>query len=106
MGSLASAAGKGSFRFGAATAATQIEDQDRSTDWWAWTAPTSQGGLGHGTFVGDASKGYANAKDDVALAKALHLDSYRLSLEWARIEPKRDQIDEAALARHAAEDPA
>lgn len=100
MGSLASAAGKGSFRFGAATAATQVEDSNPHTDWWAWTAPTDQGGLGKGTFVGDASMGYAKAIDDVALAKELHLDSYRLSLEWARIEPARDQIDEAAIAHY------
>ncbi|HEU4663667.1 MAG TPA: hypothetical protein VFS55_06525, partial [Dokdonella sp.] len=49
LGPLAGDAGRGSFRFGAATAATQIEDMNPNTDWWAFTAPTDQGGLGKGT---------------------------------------------------------
>src|SRR5215467_5216170 len=48
LGSLATPSGKGSFRFGVATAATQIEDQNKSTDWYLWTLPTAQGGLGKG----------------------------------------------------------
>lgn len=101
VGSLASPAGKGSFRFGVATAATQIEDQDTNTDWWWWTAPTSMGGLAKSEFVGDASKGYTKALDDVALLSAMHLDSYRFSIEWARVEPKRGEYDEAALAHYS-----
>lgn len=99
-GSLSSSAGKGSFRFGAASAATQIEDQNTNTDWYLFTQPKAQGGLGHGSFVGDAAKGYSKALEDVALISSLGLDSYRFSIEWARVEPKRDQIDEAALAHY------
>lgn len=101
IGPLAGAAGKGSFRFGAASAATQIEDQNLATDWYVWTAPKPEG-LGYGTFVGEAARGYSLAVEDVALLSALHLDSYRFSIEWARIEPQRDQIDEAALAHYDA----
>jgi beta-glucosidase len=100
MGPLAGDAGKGGFRFGAASAATQIEDQNSNTDWWYWTAPQGLGGLGKGTFVGDAVKGYSKALDDAQLAKTLGLDSYRFSIEWARIEPQRDVIDEAAIAHY------
>jgi beta-glucosidase/6-phospho-beta-glucosidase/beta-galactosidase len=102
MGSLATDDGAGSFRFGAASAATQIEDQNEHTDWWLFTAPTSEGGLGKHTFVGDAVKGYSLALDDVALIRQLGLDSYRFSIEWARIEPQRDVIDESALAHYDA----
>jgi beta-glucosidase len=35
--------------------------------------------------------------------KALGVDSYRFSIEWARIEPERDQIDEAAIAHYRAQ---
>jgi beta-glucosidase len=102
MGSLSDPAGKGSFRFGVATAATQIEDQDATTDWYLWTEPTAQGGLGKGTdFVGDASMGYTNAVADVALLRQLGVDSYRFSMEWARIEPVHGQIDEAALQHYS-----
>src|SRR5690348_3163949 len=97
-GPLAGASGRDSFRFGVATAATQIEDQDEHTDWYVWTLPTAQGGLGQGKQpVGDASRGYTYALDDVALLQALHVDSYRFSIEWARVEPRRGVFDEDAL---------
>lgn len=102
MGSLADPGGKGSFRFGAASAATQIEDQNEHTDWYVFTLPKEQGGLGQGdAFVGDASLGYTKAIEDVALVEALGLDSYRFSIEWARVEPERDKIDETALEHYS-----
>jgi beta-glucosidase/6-phospho-beta-glucosidase/beta-galactosidase len=102
LGPLAAPSGRGSFRFGAASAATQIEDQNTSTDWFLFTEPAALGGLGKGAaFVGDASKGFTKAIDDIALLQAMHLDSYRFSMEWARIEPERDVIDEAALAHYS-----
>src|SRR5262245_41584181 len=72
FGSTSSAAGKGSFRFGASSAATQIEDQNTTTDWYLWSAPKPSG-LGNGTFVGDAAKGYAMSIEDVDLLAAMHL---------------------------------
>ncbi len=101
MGPLVGAAGEGGFRFGAASAATQIEDQNTNTDWYWWTLPADQGGLGHDTFVGDAAGGYTRALDDVELVTDLNLDSYRFSIEWARVEPTRDVIDEAALQHYS-----
>lgn len=101
LGSLTQASGKGSFRFGAASAATQIEDKNPATDWYVFTQPTADGGLGIGTFVGDASGGYTLADKDIELMKELGIDSYRFSMEWARIEPQRDMIDEAALQHYS-----
>lgn len=101
IGPLVGEEGEGSFRFGVATAATQIEDMNPSTDWWAFTAPESEGGLGNGTFVGDAVRGYTNAVEDVALLEQINVDSYRFSVEWARVEPQRDQVDEDALAHYS-----
>ena len=99
-GSLVTADGRGGFRFGAASAATQIEDNNVHTDWYVWTLPEAQGGLAKATFVGEAVRGYSMADSDVSLVSALALDSYRMSLEWARIEPTRDQIDEAAITHY------
>lgn len=96
-GSLSAPSGAGSFRFGTASSATQIEDQNTNTDWYAWTAPAPEG-LGKGTaFVGEASRGYTRALEDIALADSLGLDSYRFSIEWARIEPSPGQYSEVAL---------
>ncbi len=100
MGPLSGDAGKGSFRFGAASAATQIEDMNANTDWWVWTAPMAMGGMGKDTFVGDAVKGYTQALADVQLVSQMHLDSYRFSIEWARIEPQMGVIDEAAIQHY------
>lgn len=100
MGPLSGDAGRGSFRFGAATAATQIEDMNTRTDWYAWTAPAAMGGMGKGTFVGDAVMGYSMAQADLQLVKDMGLDSYRFSIEWARIEPIRDVIDETAIEHY------
>ena len=95
--------GRGGFRFGVATAATQIEDANPATDWYVWTQPTAEGGLGKGTFVGDAVRGYTKNLEDLARVGELGLDSYRFSIEWARIEPTRGQIDTAALAHYRAQ---
>jgi beta-glucosidase len=99
MGPLVGDAGKGSFRFGVATAATQIEDMNVNTDWYVWTQPMPTG-MGKDTFVGDAVDGYTHALDDLQLVKSMGLDSYRLSIEWARIEPQKDMIDETAIAHY------
>ncbi|MEZ4369792.1 MAG: family 1 glycosylhydrolase [Polyangiaceae bacterium] len=104
MGPLSGDSGKGSFRFGAASADAQIEDQNANTDWWVWTTPVDQGGLGKGKDpVGEATQGYTRAIDDIKLLTDMHLDSYRFSMSWARIEPQRDQIDEAALEHYSQE---
>ncbi len=102
FGPLSSPAGAGSFRFGVATAAAQIEDQNTRTDWYAWSSPETEGGLGRGTFVDDAVRGYTNAIADVALLDELNVDSYRFSMEWSRIAPMRDEIDAAAVAHYDA----
>lgn len=103
LGSLSDPAGAGSFRFGVATAATQIEDGNTATDWYAWTQPVAAGGIGEGTFVGDAVQGYTRMPEDLGLVAGLGVDSYRFSIEWARVEPVRDQIDEAAIAHYRAQ---
>lgn len=101
IGPLVGDDGRGSFRFGAATAATQIEDANVHTAWWLWTAPAPDG-LAKGDFVGDASLGYTNAIADIDLLAQAGLGAYRFSIEWARVEPVRDQIDEDALAHYDA----
>lgn len=91
--------GKGSFRFGVATAATQIEDMNPNVDWYAWTQPEPDG-VGKGTFIGDASMGFSKAIEDVDMVTDTNLDTYRFSVEWARVEPQRDNIDESALTHY------
>ena len=71
MGSLVDASGKGAFRFGAASAATQIEDNNTTVDWYIWTLPEAMGGVGKGTFLGEGVRGYTRVMEDVGLVKLL-----------------------------------
>lgn len=102
IGSLTSSDGADGFRFGAASAATQIEDMNEHTDWYAWSQPPPEG-LGRGTDpIGDAVRGFSLAQTDVDLIAAMNLDAYRFSVEWARVEPMRDQVDTTALDAYSA----
>lgn len=99
-GSAGGASGRGSFTFGAATAAAQIEEDNSASDWWVFTLPESEGGEGNGEFVGEAVQGYARVNDDLALVREMNLDAYRFSVNWARMEPTRDVYDQSAWTHY------
>ncbi len=82
------------FLFGAATSAHQVEGRNDGCDWWAWEA---KGGAKD--VSGDACDHYRLYPDDIALLRDLGLQSYRFSVEWARIEPQEGSFDAAEL-RH------
>ena len=99
---LSGASGRGGFRFGAATAAAQIEDGLQSNDWYWWTLPEAEGGRGEGAAaVGDAARGWTHALDDVELLEAMHLDAYRFNVSWSRVEPEHGQVDQAAMDHYS-----
>jgi beta-glucosidase len=80
------------FLWGAATSAHQTEGRNENTDWWR----SEQAGLvPHAS--GDACDSWARWREDVRLAGDLGLNAYRLSVEWARIEPAPGRFDRAAL---------
>ncbi len=99
-GSTSADSGAGSFVFGAATAATQLEDNNDRTDWWYWTLPEEDGGAGNGVPMGESVQGFTRARDDVGLVTDTNLDSYRFSVEWGRVEPNRDEISQEGLAHY------
>jgi len=82
------------FIWGAATAAHQVEGANSNCDSWALEhAP--------GSFFaepsGDAIDQAHRFRDDLALLSGLGLNSYRFSIEWARIEPEEGCVSTAAL---------
>ncbi|MEJ5944006.1 family 1 glycosylhydrolase [Pseudokineococcus basanitobsidens] len=82
------------FRWGAATAAHQVEGGNVASDWWAREhAP--------GTTVpepsGDACDSYHRYPEDMRLLAEAGLDTYRFSVEWARVEPEPGLVSRAAL---------
>jgi beta-glucosidase len=91
---------EGSFRFpagflwGAATAAHQVEGDNRSNDWW----PFEQAGK-LPFKSGDACRHYELFERDFELARAMGHNAHRFSIEWSRIEPRQGEWDLAAI-RH------
>ena len=80
------------FFWGAATAAHQIEGNNVNSDWWQ----SEQRGL-LPYRSGDACDSWRRWPDDIRLLKDLHLNAYRMSIEWARIEPEPGRFDQHAL---------
>lgn len=83
------------FLWGVATAAHQIEGANVNSDYWVMEHVP-------GTYFkepsGDACDSFNRWREDLALIKAAGLNSYRFSVEWARIEPEPGEFSAAALA--------
>jgi beta-glucosidase len=88
-----------SFRFGAATAAHQVEGGNDGCDWWDFEQV--RGRIADKSRSGRACDHYHRFREDLDLLRALHLTTYRFSVEWARIEPEFGRIDRAALDHYA-----
>jgi beta-glucosidase len=82
------------FRWGAATAAHQIEGGNTNNDWWRWEHDPSSGCT---ESSGDACDSWHRWPDDVELVANLGFDHYRFSVEWSRIEPAPGEWSRAAL---------
>ena len=79
------------FLWGAATSAYQVEGDNTNSDWWEWEKST-----GHQSS-GEACRHYEFYTQDFDLAKSLHHNAHRLSLEWSRIEPEEGVFSKAEL---------
>jgi len=82
------------FRWGVATAAHQIEGNNVNSDLWLMEniKPTT-----YKDRSGDACDSYNRYEEDIALLARLGFNTYRFSIEWARIEPTRGFFSNAEL---------
>src|SRR6478672_10014151 len=85
------------FLWGAATAAHQVEGNNINSDLWVLehVKPT--------LFVEpslDACDHYHRFAEDIRILAGLGLNTYRFSIEWARIEPERGVFSTAALEHY------
>jgi beta-glucosidase len=82
------------FLWGTATAAHQVEGNNVNSDFWLLEhTPGSP-------FVepsGDACDQYHRYADDIAMLAKLGFNSYRFSIEWARVEPEPGEFSRAVL---------
>jgi beta-glucosidase len=87
------------FLWGAATAGHQVEGNNVNSDTWLLenVRPT--------VFVdpsGDAVNSFELWRQDLDLVRSMGLNSYRFSIEWARIEPEPGQFSLAMLDHYKA----
>ena len=87
------------FLWGAATAAHQVEGGNTDSDWWDWER---RPGTPCRDESGIANDQYRRYRDDIALLAGVGLNTYRYSVEWARIEPSDGVFDEAVLDHYRA----
>jgi len=82
------------FLWGAATSAHQVEGGNANSDWWDWErAP----GTPCAAPSGKACEHYTRYPADIAMLGRLGLNTYRFSVEWARIEPADGAFDDKEL---------
>ena len=83
-----------SFLLGAASSAHQVEGNNTNSDWWHFEQtnklPRSGQAAGH----------YNRYAEDFSLAKNIGLNSMRISIEWARIEPSDGVWDMKAVEHY------
>ncbi len=85
------------FLWGTATAAHQVEGANTSSDLWLmeWMKDSL-----FAEPSGDACDHYHLYPQDIAMLKGLGFNSYRFSIEWARIEPEEGFFSTAALEHY------
>lgn len=83
------------FLWGTSTAAHQVEGNNFNSDWWRWEQQDDKR-----PKSGIACDHYHLFKEDFTLAKQMGQNSHRLSIEWARIEPKPGEFDKKEIGHY------
>lgn len=78
------------FVWGSATAAHQVEGNNRFNDWWAHELAPNTNAMAPS---GIACDHYHRFADDFRLLRSLDQRAHRLSIEWSRIEPAEGEIN-------------
>ncbi len=86
---------------GTATAALQIEGGDRNNNWYDWAQVP--GNVADGSSPVRATDHWRRWREDTELMAQLGLQTYRMSVEWSRIEPRPGEFEPAALDRYRQE---
>lgn len=86
---------------GVATASLQIEGGDRNNNWYDWAQ--LPGNIADGSTPLRATDHWNRWREDTELMAELGLQTYRMSVEWSRIEPRPGEVDRAALDRYREE---
>ena len=86
------------FQWGVATAAHQVEGNNIHSDWWDWEK--LPGKVKNNEHSGIACDHWGRFEEDLSLMIDLGINSYRMTIEWAKIEPREGEIDPIALLHY------
>ena len=86
------------FIWGAATSSHQVEGGNHN-NWTEWEK--GRGHIKDGAKSGLVADHWNRYREDFAYLSDMHLNGYRFSIEWSRVEPREGEWDEAALDRYA-----
>ena len=85
------------FLWGTASAAHQVEGDNRNCDWWEFEQ--QPGRIANGDTSEVACDHYHRYREDFSLLRELSQNAHRLSIEWSRIEPSEGEFDSRQI-RH------
>lgn len=85
------------FLLGTSTSALQIEGGDSNNSWYRWA---EEGNIKDGTHCVDAVNHWNMVDEDIEIMKALNCNTYRMGIEWSRIEPERGHFSKEAIDRY------
>ena len=93
------------FLWGASTSAYQVEGNSPNCNWAVFeTTPDAFGRprIAHGEKCGVAADHWNRYKEDIQLLKELHLNAFRFSVEWSKVEPEEGVFSDSALNHYEA----
>jgi beta-glucosidase len=85
------------FLWGTSTSAYQIEGGNTNTDWWRYERTPGTTAV---ETCDDACDSWNRYEEDLDILTSLGLNAFRLSVEWARIEPEPGVVSSDALAHY------
>ncbi len=85
---------------GAATAGAQIEGGDDNSNWARFS---SEGKIADGSSILRACDHYNRWREDYDLMAKMGIKIYRFGIEWSRIEPRRGEFSDEAIAHYREE---
>lgn len=89
------------FLMGTSTASLQIEGGNRNNSWYDWSL--KPGKIKDGSNPLRAADHWNRLDEDIELMKKMNNNAYRMSIEWARIEPEEGKYDNEALEHYREE---
>ncbi len=85
------------FMMGVATASTQIEGGDTGNTWYKWC---EDGHIKDSSSCITACDHWNRVEEDTELLKELNTQTYRMSLEWSRLEPSPGSFSNEAMEHY------